>query len=242
MFRPKTGNQPPPATNPVLPTRLSLPTDLKALKTLVRQGEGMHLEFKLKASHPEKIVREIVAFANAEGGLLLVGVGDDKSIPGVKFADEDEYILTRAIAKYCYPDIPYTYQKIAVTDEREVLLFAIQRSENKPHYVIEDFVQHTGKAYIRVKDRSVQASREVREVLKGERKGRNIRFGYGEKEKQLMQFLTTHQQITVSQFATVASISRQLASRTLVLLVLARVLKITPDEVEDRFFLADPVA
>jgi predicted HTH transcriptional regulator len=58
-----------------------LPADYKALKALVRQGEGMHLEFKLKAAHPEKIVREIVAFANAQGGLLLVGVGDDKSIP-----------------------------------------------------------------------------------------------------------------------------------------------------------------
>ncbi len=77
---------------------LSIPADLKSLKALVRQGEGMHLEFKLKATHPEKIVREIVAFANAEGGLLLVGVGDDRSVPGVKFADEDEYILTRAIA------------------------------------------------------------------------------------------------------------------------------------------------
>ncbi len=76
---------------------MSIPADLKSLKALVRQGEGMHLEFKLKATHPEKIVREIVAFANAEGGLLLVGVGDDRSVPGVKFADEDEYILTRPL-------------------------------------------------------------------------------------------------------------------------------------------------
>ncbi len=77
--------------------------DVKALKALVKQGEGMHLEFKLKAAHPEKIVREIVAFANTEGGLLLIGVSDDKSIPGLKFPDEEEYILTRAIAKYCAP-------------------------------------------------------------------------------------------------------------------------------------------
>jgi hypothetical protein len=107
----------------------------------------------------------------------------------VKFADEDEYILTRAITKYCHPAISYTYQKIAVTDERDVLALSIGPSPDRPHYVVDDPAQPAGKAYVRVKDRSVQASREVREVLKGERKGRSVRFGYGEKEKQLMQYL-----------------------------------------------------
>ncbi len=228
-------------TGPVTPTPspLALPADYKALKALVRQGEGMHLEFKLKAAHPEKIVREIVAFANAQGGLLLVGVGDDKSIPGVKFADEDEYILTRAITKYCHPAISYTYQKIAVTDERDVLALSIAPSPDRPHYVVDNPAQPAGKAYVRVRDRSVQASREVREVLKGERKGRNVRFGYGEKEKLLMQYLADHPSVTVAQFAALAGIPRQLASRTLVLLVLASVLKINPDEAEDRFCLTD---
>ncbi len=209
------------------------PLDLKALKALVRQGEGTHLEFKLKAAHPEKIVREVVAFANTEGGLLLVGVGDDKSVPGVKFPDEEEYTLTRAIAKYCYPEISYSLQKVAVTDEREVLVFSILPSDNKPHFVIEDFTNHTGRAYVRIADKSVQASREVKEVLKGERKGRNVRFGYGDKERLLMQYLAQHGKITVSQFTTAANIPRNLASRTLVLLVLAHVLKIQPDETED---------
>ena len=35
--------------------------NVKELKNLVRQGEGTSLEFKLKATHPEKIIREIVA-------------------------------------------------------------------------------------------------------------------------------------------------------------------------------------
>lgn len=241
MLRPRADHPASSTPGPVppSPSPLALPADYKALKALVRQGEGMHLEFKLKAAHPEKIVREIVAFANAQGGLLLVGVGDDKSIPGVKFADEDEYILTRAITKYCHPAISYTYQKIAVTDERDVLALSIGPSPDRPHYVVDDPAQPAGKAYVRVKDRSVQASREVREVLKGERKGRSVRFGYGEKEKLLMQYLAGHPYVTVGQFAALANIPRQLASRTLVLLVLASVLKINPDEAEDRFSPAD---
>jgi DNA-binding IclR family transcriptional regulator len=67
-----------------------------------------------------------------------------------------------------------------------------------------------------------------------------VRFGYGEKEKMLMQYLAGHPYVTVAQFAALAGIPRQLASRTLVLLVLASVLRINPDEAEDRFCLADP--
>jgi predicted HTH transcriptional regulator len=155
--------------------------ELKELRALVKKGEGAHLEFKLKASHPEKIVREVVAFANSSGGLLLIGVGDDKSIPGVKFADEEEYILTRAIEKYCKPAISYHLQRITVTGEREVLVFSIAASDQKPHYVIHDFENNLGKVYVRVADRSVQASKEMREVLKGERKQRNIRLNMGKK-------------------------------------------------------------
>lgn len=209
--------------------------DLAAMKALVKQGEGMQVEFKLKAAHPEKIVREIVAFANAQGGTLLVGVSDDRQIKGVKFVDEEEYILTKAIDTYCYPAVFYQIYRIPVSEERHVLALFIPPSDQKPHYVRHDFQQQTGKAYIRVADKSIQASKEIREVLKGERKQRNIRFQYGDKEKALMQYLGEHQKITVSQFMEAARIPRHIASRTLVLLVLARVLKLRPNETEDEF-------
>jgi predicted HTH transcriptional regulator len=210
--------------------------DLKELRTLVRQGEGFQLEFKLKATHPEKIVREMVAFANSGGGKLLVGIADDKSIQGVKFGEEEEFVLTRAIEKYCHPQIPYSLEKLVLPDEREVLIYTIAPSENKPHYVRPEQPETPGKVYVRVEDRTVQASKEMREVLKGERKQRGYRFQFGEKEKMLMQYLGLHPFITVDGFASLAAIPRQAASRTLVLLVLANVLAIQPEEEEDFFF------
>jgi len=212
--------------------------DFAAMKALVKQGEGMQIEFKLKAAHPDKIVREIVAFANSWGGTLLVGISDDQQIKGVKFVGEEEYILTKAIQTYCSPPVLYQIYRIPIGEERHVLALFIPPSEQKPHYVLQDLQNQTGKVYIRVADKSIQASKEVREILKGERKQRNIRFGYGEKEKALMQYLGQHQKITVSQFMDVAGIPRHIASRTLVLLVLARVLKIYPGETEDTFVTA----
>jgi len=232
--------------------------DFKTLRELVRQGEGKQLEFKLKTNHPEKIVREIVAFANSDGGKLLVGIGDDRSIKGLKYVDEDEYILTRAIEKYCSPEIEYTIERISVADERDVLIFDIPPSKDRPHYVLQesDHKQISvvfsapkkrsslppkptntllKKAYIRIADKSVQASWEVREILRRSREERNIHFRYGDKERKLMQHLDQHKSITVEMFATTANIPRKMASKTLVLLVLANVLRVHPNEMVDRF-------
>ena len=209
--------------------------NVKELKNLVRQGEGISLEFKLKATHPEKIVREIVAFANSKGGKLLLGVNDDKTIPGLKFVDEEEYILVRAIERNCYPPINYELERIAITDERDVLVFTIPKSKEKPHYVQLENEQNS-KAYVRVKDRSVQASREVKQILRRENED-GIKFTYGEKEKILMVFLAENQKITIEKFAEIARISPRSASHTLVLLVLSNVLKIQPDEVMDWYYL-----
>lgn len=225
--------------------------DYRTLKELVKQGEGKQLEFKLKSNHPEKIVREIVAFANSEGGRLLIGVGDDKSIKGLKYADEDEYILVRAIEKYITPTLPYTLETVPVGDERNVLIFTILPSPHKPHYLLQEVellpqnnnaqkkqnnsTKIVRKAYVRVADKSVQASWEMREILRRGRNNRDIKFTYGEKEQKLIRHLGENRSVTVETFAKIANISKNLASKTLILLVLANVLEVHPDEIMDSF-------
>lgn len=213
--------------------------DQKSLKNLVRDGEGAHLEFKLKTNHPDKIVKEIVAFANTKGGKLLIGVSDDKQIKGLKFADEDLFILQKAIEKYIYPTLKYEIGKVRLDDEKEVLVFIIPESPEKPHFVDLDGILENRKSYIRVADKSIQASKEVREILKGQRKGKELRFAYGDKERVLLKYLSEHSHITISKFAELVGIPKKQASRTLVLLSLTSVLKVLPMDVgEDHFIEA----
>ncbi|MCU0339138.1 MAG: ATP-binding protein [Spirosomaceae bacterium] len=234
--------------------------DYRTLKELVRQGEGKHLEFKLKTNHPEKIVREMVAFANTDGGRLLIGIGDDRSIKGLKHVDEDEYLMVRAVEKYCTEGLEYRMERVNVGDERDVLVFTIPPSRSRPHFVKEEiditkgspllvkkkFVPHKNekkivhRAYIRVADKSIQASWEMRQIMRRKSENRNVRFNYGDKEHKLMQHLDQHKSVTVDGFATVAGIPRNLASKTLVLLVLANVLEVHPDEMVDRYTMIAP--
>ncbi|MCF8325797.1 MAG: ATP-binding protein, partial [Leadbetterella sp.] len=80
-----------------------------------------------------------------------------------------------------------------------------------------------------------QASKEVKEILKGKKKDKGYKFAYGKKENLLMKYLDMNKEITVTKFSEVAEIPKKIASRTLVLLVLAGVLKVNPSEVEDTF-------
>ena len=50
---------------------------------LLRQGENASIEFKESLPRSESIAKEIIAFANTQGGTLLIGVTDDAKVCGV---------------------------------------------------------------------------------------------------------------------------------------------------------------
>ena len=216
--------------------------DFAELRKIVRRGEGQHLEFKLKATHPEKIVRGMVALANSEGGWLLLGVDDDHHIKGVKYPLDDEFVMTKAIIAHISPPILYRLEKIPLDEnpDREVLAFYINKGIVL-HYFKEDPAEKKGKAYIRVADKSFKASPEMWEILKKKIKNKDVKFHYGTKEQLLLQYLAANKHITVDEFAQIAQISRQIASRTLVLLVVAKVLQIHPQESGYDFFAYDEI-
>ncbi len=208
--------------------------DFQALRKLVKQGENQHLEFKLKATHPEKISKELVAFANADGGILLLGVDDDRLIKGLKYPLEDEFVLEKAFSQYITPQVPYTMQKIQIEGDREVLVFFVPKS-TQIHYLLQEPTHKWGKPYIRVMDKCVRASYEMHKIMQGRLKNIDTSFEYGEKENILLQYLKKNTKITRQEYIAFAKIPPFVASKTLITLVLANVLLILPNEIEDEF-------
>lgn len=208
---------------------------LNELKTLVLQGESQHLEFKRKASSGEKIVRELIAFANTSGGTLLVGVGDDKVIHGVKYPEDESLIIQQALANV-QPSLTVHETYISIGNHRSVLQYVVEPSEHRPHFVVDE---HGVRAcYVRAGDKSIQASREMREIIKRRKRQRDIRFHYGEHEHFLMKYLATNKTITLSEFIDASGLKKFYASNKLILLVLANVLRIIPNERGDQYTLA----
>jgi predicted HTH transcriptional regulator len=209
--------------------------DIRDIKKLVLEGETDILEFKKKANFPEKIVKEIVAFANTRGGRLLIGVDDDGTVTGVKNYEEDIYSLNEAITNYCIPSIKYQLDVVKMNEKRAVLHYNIYESKDKPHYVKDDYQGKNRKSYLRLADRSIQASREMIEILKKRQRSKNIKVNFGEKERILMNYLGEHEKITLKTFSEIADIKRSIASRTLIWLVSANILDIEAREDEDIF-------
>jgi hypothetical protein len=209
--------------------------DVRNLKHLVRHGESLRLEFKMKVKYPEKIVKELVAFANTEGGHLFVGVSDAGVIEGVKFAEEEQFLLERAISKYCFPAFTYRAYRIRLDNGRDVLVYQVYESVDKPHFVQLETDPHP-ICYVRVKDRTIQASKEMKQILRRQNDD-GISFSYGDIERFLLDYIRQNGQITLADFAKQAQIPMWLASRKLVLLVLTQVLKIEPGESVDTYRL-----
>jgi len=208
---------------------------LALLRKLVAQGEHQTLEFKKKAAHPEKIVRELIAFANASGGILLVGVDDDRTISGLKHPEEEIHVIEQALST-CKPALPIEIELIPIGNKRAVVKFLVSESSKKPHSVITEERQR--EAYVRQGDKSIRASKEILEILRRSNKKKDIRFIYGPQETLLIKYLSENPTITLKKFSELAGINRFKASRKLIILVLADVLNITPTEKGDMYSLA----
>ena len=63
------------------------------LVEIIRNGESSKVEFKREDVHPNSLAEEIVAFANLEGGIILIGVDDSGGLIGCFRDDVDEFIV-----------------------------------------------------------------------------------------------------------------------------------------------------
>ena len=201
-------------------------------------GEGEKLEFKRKANHPDKIAREIVAFSNSRGGLLLVGVDDNGTIYGSKFAREDAFSIQAYLEKYCSPQPLLTCTFVPVNSRRMVLVITVEEGLEKP-YALQPDPKGPRYSYVRVKDMSVIASREMKIILKEDRRKHGVNIRYGEFERKLLQQLEHMPRITLEEARDLLRTSRKNASYTLIRLVRAGLLHIHPTEKGDYFTLAE---
>ena len=192
------------------------------LRNLIQTGEGKYLEFKKTTPSPNKIAREIAAFANTKGGTILIGVDDYKNITGIKSYYEEEYLLQKGASESCVPAVPIRIELVH-SGQQDVMVVHVAEAEQKPVY-------NKGKkkrlVFIREKDESVLASDEMAEIMKHKYSDEGVTFEYGEKEQMLFRYLNEYGEITVLKYSQLINVTTFRASKILVNLVSADVLKL----------------
>ena len=71
---------------------MKLLTDTDYIHALIAEGEHQQQDFKFEISDARKIAKTLSAFANTDGGRLLIGVKDNGKIAGVR-SEEEKYMF-----------------------------------------------------------------------------------------------------------------------------------------------------
>ena len=123
---------------------------------LMAQPEGAKLEFRRDDERPETFAKEVVAFANMNGGIVLVGVEDDGSISGIQRNNLQEWLMDTVIDRYVHPFLLPDYEEISIEGKR-VAAVKIPQGNSKP-YVLKH--QDRQDIYVRYGDTCQLAGRE----------------------------------------------------------------------------------
>ena len=128
--------------------------DKRYLLSLIREGEHQQQDFKYRVSDACKLAKSVSAFANTDGGRLLIGVRDDGHLAGVR-SEEEIFMMHQAAYKFCKPEPSIKFDTFHV-DERTIVIATVPPSDKRPVCVQND--EGRMRAYIRIKDENIVAS------------------------------------------------------------------------------------
>jgi predicted HTH transcriptional regulator len=204
------------------------------IKNLISLGENQHLDFKFEISDAKKIARTFSAFANSEGGKLLVGVKDNGVITGIR-TDEEIFMLESAADLFSRPKVEYCVKTWQI-EGKVILEVDIKESPHKPH--LAPWKDDLWRAFIRVNDQNFLANSIQVAVWKKLLSGKEIIIKYNQVEKDLLGYLKQNKEISMVEFCRLAKIKTPIAKKVLINLVTIGVISINTYEKYSTFTLS----
>ncbi len=186
-------------------------TDTDYIYTLIAEGEHQQQDFKFEISDACKIAKTLSAFANTEGGRLLIGVKDNGRIAGVR-SEEEKYMIEAAAELYCSPTVNYSMQTHQV-EGRTILIVQIEESDQKPIYAKDESGKYL--AYLRIKDENILATPVHLRVWQQSGNPLGELIEYTEREHLLLDLLKENDQLSLNRYCRLAHISRRAAEHLL---------------------------
>ena len=132
-----------------------MPLDPRAI---IAAGENAKIGFKRDDRNllPEHLAREIVAFANMNGGMIMLGVEDDGTVSGVTRRNLQAWLMDTVIGRFIDPQIVPDYDEF-VLDGKPIAIVTVPAGSAKPYAVRQ---QERTDYYIRLGDTVQRAGSE----------------------------------------------------------------------------------
>jgi len=206
------------------------------LLQMIKEGEHQKQDFKFRVDSSQKIAKTICAFANTDGGKLLIGVKDNGRVAGVD-PQEEYYMIDGAANLYCKPAINFNTMVYSAEDKL-VLEIEVPSSDSRPHFAKDE--QQQWIAYVRQNDENFRANRVLLNYLRDKTpksKRKNL-IAYGAHERALFDYLSEHEDISLSKFSKMAGIPMARAEKTLSMFLKWEIITWQASEQGIRFALA----
>ena len=204
--------------------------DIKAIKgkfyiqQLIEEGEHEHQDFKFSISDARKIARSVSAFANNDGGRLLIGVKDNGNIAGVR-NEEDIYVVEQAAQMYCRPAQNVEFTAFKTEGGAIVIRAEIAKASHRPVQAQEP--DGSWRTYYRVKDENIAAPDLMVRAWRKKESQKGALLSFSEAESALINHLEENEMVTIEEFMKIAHISRHTAEEIIIKLYAVDVIDFT---------------
>jgi len=142
------------------------PSILNNLKAYIREGEHQRQDFKFRVDDSKKIARTLAAFANTDGGRLLIGVKDNGKVVGV-YPEEEFHVIQGAADMFCDPAVTFTTE-VLQDEHKLVLQVTVPKAEKRPVRAKDE--HDKWKTYVRRDDHTLLANKILVRVWKNQGK------------------------------------------------------------------------
>ena len=126
------------------------------LLEIISNGENSGVEFKRDDLQNHALAKELVAFSNLQGGMVLLGVEDDGTISGLERSNLEEWVMTTCRDKIRPGIIPFFEIIKNVEPDKHVAIVSVLRGAN----VHTQWHNNSDTYYIRVGSQSREPTRE----------------------------------------------------------------------------------
>ncbi|WP_165851338.1 AlbA family DNA-binding domain-containing protein [Brumimicrobium aurantiacum] len=199
---------------------------MNILKSYIREGEHQTQDFKFRVDDAKKIARTLAAFANTDGGRLLIGVKDNGKVVGVN-PEEEFHVIQGAATLYCKPELDVKTQ-IMQDEHKLVLEVTVAEVENKPIKALDD--NGNWKTYVRREDHTLLASKILIGVWKKMRNKTSTPQTFDKDEQLILNTIKEAGSITLSKLYRSTQLKKSYIDKLLILFITWEVvqMKITP--------------
>ena len=170
------------------------------LQSLINEGEHQQQDFKYRVSDAQKLAKSVSAFANTDGGRLLIGVRDDGHMSGVR-SEEEIYMMHQAAYRYCRPEASITFDTYHV-EGHTIVVATVPPSNKRPVCALTD---DKPCAYIRIADENIVASPVHLAIWREAQKSQGSMMTYTDTVRKLIDTLQ-NQHLTLNQVVRLSKI------------------------------------